>query len=296
MKQDEGHRRHSSIVLGSRITATVSVALVLLVVGVAAMLGIAAHSAGEDIRSRIGFVVVMDENATPAQTAALQKRFAEAPYVNTVHYSSADEVLARWNATMASGPEDDIQTMLGVNPFLPEFEVAVKSRYSGEAALAKITEPLRRLPGVGEVRTQGDLARSINATVNSLTVIFLIVAAALLLISFVLINNTVRLTVYSRRFSIYTMKLVGATAGFIRRPFIIANLLSGVIAGCVAIAVLCGAYFYACTLEPAIEGVLSFHQSAWVFTGLFLLGILICTASALFATNRYLRLGYDRLF
>ncbi|MCI9608314.1 MAG: hypothetical protein HFJ94_09100 [Muribaculaceae bacterium] len=288
-------KRKSLPILGSQLTATVSVALVLLVLGVIALMGIAARNAGEDIRSRIGFVVIMDENASESQTAALKSLWQNAPYVSLVRYSSADEVLSRWNSTMAE-EGDSITALLGINPFFPEFEVAVKPRYASMDSIEKIVAPLRKLEGVGEIKLQGDMVRSINATVNSLAVILTIVAAALLLISFVLINNTIRLSVYARRFSIHTMKLVGATAGFIRRPFILSNIGNGVVAGVIAVGVLCGALYYAGSVEPEIARMITWAEAAVVFCAVVVVGVIICTLSALFATNRYLKLGYDDMF
>lgn len=288
-------KRKSLPILGSQFTATVSVALVLLILGVIALMGIAAKNAGDDIRSRIGFVVIMDENATDTQTAALKSLWSSAHYVAQVKYSSADEVLERWNSSMAQ-EGDSITHLLGINPFFAEFEIAVRSEYSSMDSLEKIVAPIRKLEGVGEVKMQGDMVRSINATVNSLAIILTFVAAALLLISFVLINNTVRLTVYARRFSIHTMKLVGATAGFIRRPFILSNIANGIVAGVIAVAVLCGALFYAGTVEPEISRMIEWREAAAVFAGVCVIGVIICTLSALFATNRYLRLGYDDMF
>ncbi|MDE6264172.1 MAG: permease-like cell division protein FtsX [Paramuribaculum sp.] len=291
----KSNKKHSLPILGSQFTATVSVALVLLILGVVALMGIAAKNTGDDIRSRIGFVVIMSENATDADIAALKKMWSTAPYVAAVSYASADEVLARWNETMSS-EGDSITALLGVNPFFPEFEVAVKSRYADVDSLEKIVAPLRKLKGISEIKMQGDMVRSINATVSSLTLILSAVALALLLISFVLINNTVRLTVYARRFSIHTMKLVGATAAFIRRPFILTNVIQGIVAAFIAVVVLAGLLFYVGTVEPRITATVGWQEASWVFAGLFVAGVLICTLSALLSTNRYLRLGYDDMF
>lgn len=131
---------------------------------------------------------------------------------------------------------------------------------------------------------------------KSLALVLFVVAGALLLISFVLINNTVRLTVYARRFTIHTMKLVGATAGFIRRPFIWSSVINGVIAGIISIVVLGGLLFYLGTIDPEVLRVVDWRPAAMLFSGLFLAGILICALAAFFAANKYLRLGYDNMF
>ena len=163
-------------------------------------------------------------------------------------------------------------------------------------SLEKIVAPIRKLEGVGDVKLQGDMVRSINATVNSLAIVLTFVAAALLLISFVLINNTVRLTVYARRFSIHTMKLVGAKGGFIRRPFLIVNAFQGIIAGILASGALALLIAWAHTFELGLETLLSWQDVWFVFVALPLAGVLICMLAAASATNRYLRKDYDDMF
>ncbi|MDE5687840.1 MAG: permease-like cell division protein FtsX [Paramuribaculum sp.] len=289
------NNRHSIPLLSSQLTATVSVALVLLILGVMALLGVAAKNAADDIRSRIGFVVIMTEDADAAATQALKKTLEAAPYTAAVNYSSADDVLRKWNESMDAGA-DSVNALLGINPFLPEFEVAVKSEYASADSLSRIVKALRPVSCISDIKMQADMVSSINATIRSLGIVLLCVATALLMISFVLINNTVRLTVYARRFSIHTMKLVGATASFIRRPFIVSNMLNGIVAAFIATAILCGALFYAGTARTEITQFISWSEAAWIFAGLFAAGIIICTLAAFFAANRYLRLGYDDMF
>ena len=124
----------------------------------------------------------------------------------------------------------------------------------------------------------------------------LVVAIALLVVSFVLIFNTVRLAVYAKRFSIYTMKLVGATAGFIRRPFLTSNLLNGFVAGLIASVGLIAVVYYSHMMELSVAEVLSWQAIIPVLAGVILTGMLICLIAALFAANRYLRLSYDEMF
>lgn len=287
-------RRSGLPVFSSQITATVSVTLVLLTLGVAALMGLAARSVRDDIRSRVGFVVVMADDASAGQIEQMRAYWASSQYVASVSYASADDVLHRWQELMTDN--DDVVELLGVNPFSPEFEINVHPQYADEETLNRITAPVRSMPGVGDVRLHTEMIGAINSTIRSLAVVLLIVAAAMLMISFVLINNTVRLTVYSRRFIIHTMKLVGATGRFIRRPFMINNLLHGIISGFVACALLAGVLFYVGRVSPEVAEAISWIDAAWVFVMLFLLGVAVCTLAALFATNRYLRADYDEMF
>ncbi|WP_370455709.1 cell division protein FtsX, partial [uncultured Muribaculum sp.] len=141
-----------------------------------------------------------------------------------------------------------------------------------------------------------ELVDSINRNINSVSLILIIITCALLFISFALINNTVRLTVYSRRFIIHTMKLVGATGSFIRRPFINANVVSGIVSALIASAILAGTLYYLQGIDSGIASAITWPQAACVFAGILIIGIIICAVAALFATNKYLRLDYDDMF
>jgi cell division transport system permease protein len=137
---------------------------------------------------------------------------------------------------------------------------------------------------------------NVNRNISTLMLVLIVAACALTPISFVLINNTVRLTIYSHRFTIHTMKLVGASRGFIRRPFMLSNLLQGTLAAVVASALLAGMASYVFTLDPALQAYVGWEQLAAVFAALLIAGILICLMAAWFATQRYLTRSYDELF
>ncbi len=150
--------------------------------------------------------------------------------------------------------------------------------------------------GVDEVSVNTDMVESLTRNARMFNTVMLVIAAALLLISFVLINNTVRLTVYSRRFLIHTMKLVGATPGFIRRPFILSNLVQGVVAGIVASGLLAGLIAWGKNWDEALDPLLPWATVAVIFVAIFITGMAICAIAAFFATNRYLRADYDDMF
>lgn len=278
----------------SQITATVSVTLVLLILGIVALTGIISRNISSDVRERVGFVVVMDDKTSDTQINQLKSMWQNAPYVSTVTYLSADDVLHRWKELMDD--DEDIVETLGVNPFFPEFEVRVRADYAYTDSLIKITRPLAAIDCVNEVKLQTAMVDSINSSMKSVALVLVTIAGALLLISFMLINNTVRLTIYSRRFTIHTMKLVGATAGFIRRPFVTSYMLNGIVSAFVAIGILCVVIVYVYSIDPEIYGLLSWAEAVSVFIGLILAGMLICTTSAILAANKYLRSSYDNMF
>lgn len=286
-------KRHSGIsTFSAQITSTISVALVLLLLGIIAMLGIAAHSVTTSIKENMGFDIVLKEETAESAVNELKQRWTSAPYVASVKYFSQEDALNKWQDETG----ENLVEMLGVNPFCAEFEVKVKADYADVDSIEKIVAPLRANQAISEINVHTEMVETINSNIRSIALILSIVAAALILISFVLINNTVRLTVYARRFLIHTMKLVGATPGFIRRPFIINNILNGIIASIVAVGVLAGILYYCSTLDVSITKAVTWGQASWVFAGMLMAGILLCALAALFAANKYIRLDYDSMF
>lgn len=190
----------------------------------------------------------------------------------------------------------DNVSMPDINPFLPEIEVAVHEPWANADSLENITSSLSSSPLVSDVSLHTEMIDNVNTMMNAATTTLLVVGAVLLLISLALINNTVRLSVYSQRFVINTMKLVGATASFIRKPFVTDALIHGTIAGGLAALLLGGALWYLESVSPAVGAALPLCQAAWVLGGLWVSGIALCTIASLLATNKYLRLGYDDMF
>ncbi len=288
------NKKHRSGIptFSAQITATISVALVLLLLGIIAMLGIAAHSITTSIKENMGFDVVLKEETPDATVNRLKQQWTSAHYVASIKYFSQDDALNKWQEETG----ENLIEMLGVNPFCAEFEIKVKSDYADVDSIEKIVAPLRTNDAISEINVHTEMVETINSNIRSMALILTIVVAALMLISFVLINNTVRLTVYARRFIIHTMKLVGATPGFIRRPFIINNIINGIIASIVAIGILAGILYYSSTLDVSITKAVTWEQASWVFVGMLALGIALCALAAFFATNKYIRLDYDSMF
>ena len=292
---DTASQKKSMPVRGTRVTATISVAMVLFLIGLAATAGIMAHNVVKDIRQQLGFVVVMKDTATPADISRLKDHFGKVGYVNRYEYTSAEDVKARWQKTLHA--DEDINELLGdINPFSPEFEVFVTNEYATAGALRKVIESVAKAPGVDIVTARTSMADKVNKTVRRLTIIIAGVAVLLLIIAIVLINNTVRLTIFSQRFLIHTMQLVGASNGFIRRPILWTNILTGVIAAVIAIALLSALFGYGMQNFPEIDTFLSWGETAIVSGSMLAAGILLCVLTAFAATNKYLRKSYDEMF
>ncbi len=279
-------------IISAQLTATVSVALVLLLLGVIALIGIAAQSVKNSIQESMGFNIVLTDNIPEPQLEQIKAASAPSDAIASQRYVSAEEALAQWKSQTG----DDLMEILEVNPFSSEIEVKVRSDYSNTDSIEKLAAPIREMAGVSEITVPTQMVDSINHSLRSLALIMTVVAAILLLISFLLINNTVHLAIYARRFTIHTMKLVGATAGFIRKPFITSNIVCGIIAAAVADAVLIVVVAYAHSLSSEIARAVSWTQTTGVLFAVLIAGIIITGAAAYLSTNKYLRTDYDSMF
>ncbi|MCI9171681.1 ABC transporter permease [uncultured Duncaniella sp.] len=285
---------HHIPLFSTRATATVSVALVLVILGIAAMVGVATHRLSQSVRDNMGFVVIFNEDVTADDIAGVTEHLKSTGAVSRTEYSSPDDILARWQKMV--GEDEDILRLANVNPFTAELEVIVNPEYASADSIGGLVAPLALMPQVGDVKIHSDLIDNVNATLRSVSLTLVAIAIALLVVSFVLIFNTVRLSVYSKRFIINTMQLVGATSGFIRRPFLSESVVNGAVAGVIA-SLIVTAMLYSCrTLDGTIASILDWGTAGLVMGGMVITGMLICLIAALFACNRYLSLSYDELY
>lgn len=279
-------------IFNARVTSTVSVALVLLILGIVAVTGVAASNITREIKENLGFDIELKEDIDDKTISSLKQEIENAGFASDVKLFTADDAMRQWEE--ATG--ENIIEVVGVNPFSAELDVKVKAEYASADSIEAIAGIYRSNPAVEEVSMHAEMVDAINRNMHTAMLVMLIIAVALLLISFVLINNTIRLTVYSRRFIIHTMKLVGATASFIRRPFIKSNILNGLVAGLMAVAVLVSIQAYASGIDPSVDKAVPFMSSLVVYGAMLVAGMLICGIAALFATNRYLKVDYDDMF
>lgn len=278
--------------LGSQITSVISVSLVLLILGLLAMILVASRSLGEQVRSNMGFIVKVERGATDVDVNRLKQYFGAAPYVDRYVFSSADDILAEESKYIG----EDLASLTDENPYGAEFDVKVRANWATGDSIESLAARVQAYDAVEEVVTETAVIDSINSVLSQVGWVLAAIAAALLVISFVLINNTVSLSVYSRRFIIHTMTLVGATGGFIRRPFVLAGLATGAVAALVAIGLLAALRGYAATLDPIVETAVGWNSMWLIFAAMMLTGLIICGLASMIATNRYLRAGYDEMF
>lgn len=276
----------------ARITSTLSVSLVLFILGIMAMLGILANNLSVYVRENIGFSIVLKDSATEHNVAQLQASLANAEYVKAAQFISKEEALKEIMLELGENPEE----IIGVNPMQASIEVRLKADYTHPDSILNIEQKLSKHNYIEDIYFQKDLIQSVNDNMRTIGFILLALALVLMVISYVLISNTIRLTAYSRRFIIYTMKLVGATPGFIRRPFILSNMLCGVIAAIIAIILLTCCMSYIVSEFDNFYTLINTRMMLIVYGIVLLLGILLTAISSFFAVNRYISMKRDDLY
>lgn len=275
-------------------TTGVSVTLALLTLGIIAMIWIAATSESRRMMEKIEISVVMADSVTDQRAKAISEAIEKTDFAQNVRLISRQQALDNWKE--ATG--EDLEHVFGVNPLSPEVAFTVPANYSSVKGIASIKRSVAAVAGVAEVGTpDSHLIETMNANIKRLTIGFTVLAAIMLVISFVLISNTVRLSIYSKRFTIHTMQLVGATDGFIRRPFIVSNALVGAVSGLISGALLSG--LLAASGHMGLEQLSDLIDWKWmgiIDAGLIIGGALICALAALVATTRHLHQDYEELF
>ena len=194
---------------------------------------------------------------------------------------------------LGENPKD----LLGFNPLQASIEVKLRSDYAHPDSLVWIENGLRKgTVAIDDIVYQKDLIQLVNDNIRRISFMLLGLAVVLMLISFALISNTIRLGAYSKRFIIHTMKLVGATPAFIRKPFIISNIINGIIGAFIAMALLSGCVYYLLTEFDNLYTLIDISSLFWVFVIVLLLGVVLTAISAWFAVNRYIRMDRDNLY
>ncbi len=243
---------------------------------------------------KIEISVVMADSIGDDRAMAICKAIEKSPFAQNVRLITRQQALENWKE--ATG--EDLEHVFGVNPLSPEVSFTVSAEYSSVKGISGIKKGVSAIDGVAEVGTpDSSLIEAMNTNIRRLTLGFTILAAVMLIISFVLISNTVRLSIYSKRFTIHTMQLVGATDGFIRRPFIIANAWVGALSGAVAAGMLSGFLALSGNMGmPEIMGLIGWTWMGIIDASLVAGGAFICAFAALLSTSRHLRQDYGELF
>ena len=274
------------------ITSSISTTLVLLLLGLVVFFVLAAHNLSIYVRENINFSVLISDDMKEADILKLQKRLDKEPFVKQTEYISKKQALKEQTEAMGTDPEE----FLGYNPFTASIEIKLHSDYANSDSIAKIEKLIKKNTNIQEVLYQRELIDLVNENIRNISLVLLTLAVVLTLISFALINNTIRLAIYSKRFLIHTMKLVGASWGFIRRPFLRRNIWSGVLAGIMADAILMGAAYWLVSCEPELIRVITPEVMLLVSGSVLVFGIIITFLCAYLSINKYLRMKASTLY
>jgi len=290
MAHNKTSRRIST--LGSRFTSMISVCLVLLLLGIGAMTGLIGNGIAGEVRRNVGFVVKLKRECSENNIQVIASALESHPAVASAEFLSADSILAEERKYLGESLSADIDE----NPFFPEFNVSLEAGATAPDSVAAITAYFESLEGVGEIVSENAVIEGVDKALRRTGTFALIGAAALLMVAIALINNTVSLSIYSRRNTIHTMKLVGATRGFIRAPFVRSAALNGLAAGVIASVMLAFLRIYASTFDPIVSASLPWIEMAILFLALLAIGTALCALTAAFAINRHLNSSYEDLF
>lgn len=278
--------------LRSYLTATVSITLILFLVGLISLLLFNAGRLSEYVREHVGFTLVLHDQVGDAEVLRLQKVLQATPYVKDTQYIGKEEAAA----SLAKDLGEDFVGFLGFNPLFSSLEVKLRAPYLEADSLLVLEKNFLSYPQVKEVYYQRDLVRLINDNVRKISFLILVFTALLMVIFTALINNTIRISIYSQRFVINTMKLVGATRSFIRKPFILKSISYGVLGGVIAnTAILLLIYSY----QKEFQDIMDWQQ-AWAvgltFIVVLAFGVLISGLSTYFSVNKFLRMRFEELY
>ena len=278
--------------LNAKITSTISITLVLVLLGVTLLILFTGNSLSKQVKENMSFNVMLSAGISESQITNIRRNLDAQPFVRSSRFISKEEAKEQLVKELGDDPEE----LLGYNPALDCIEIFLHSEYANSDSIAVINKVIREESNVTDLLYQQEAIDLINNNLSKVMSVLLVLALVLLFISFTLIRNTIRLSVYSKRFIIHTMKLVGATGSFIRRPFVVNNIYIGIISGIIADGIIFGliSYFnreYA-TIQPIITNV----DLGIIFTVVVLMGVLISTLATLFAVNRYLKMRTDQLY
>ncbi|MBA3705024.1 MAG: cell division protein FtsX [Bacteroidetes bacterium] len=246
----------------------------------------------DNVKENIGFQIILNDNAKEVEIQHLTKTLDASDYVKSTEFINKDEAAKRLQEDLG----EDFINFLGYNPLLSSINVHLKAEYANADSLTWIEKELLTSKLVKEVIYQKSLVSMINENVNKISFVILIFSGLLMLIALALINNTIRLSIYSKRFIIKTMQLVGATQGFIRRPFVLNGIKHGIYGALIAIGMLMTVLYFAQKQLPELIELQDSKMLATLFGLVIVLGIIISGISTSLAVRKYLRLKSDDLY
>ena len=244
------------------------------------------------VKENLTVTMMLGEDITDPEAQRLCKELGKRPYINHLIYISKEQALKEQTAAMGTDPSE----FIGMNPFVASIELQLKAQYANTDSLKWIASNLKSDKRVTDIVYPQDLMDSVNRNLGKINIVLLVLAVLLTCVSFSLINNTVKLGMYARRFTIHTMKLVGASWGFIRRPFLANAVGIGLLAALIADGVLAAGIYALYTYEPGVMTVVTWQVMAVTGGSVFLFGLLITLFCACVSVNKFLRMKAGDLY
>ena len=274
------------------ITLCISTALVLILLGMVVFSVLSARNLSSYVKENLTVTMMLGEDITDPEARKLCNDLRKNSYISHITYISKEQALKEQTEAMGTDPSE----FIGMNPFVPSIELQLKAQYANTDSLKWIASGLKSDKRVTDITYPQDLMDSVNNNLNKINLVLLILAVLLTCVSFSLINNTVRLGMYARRFTIHTMKLVGASWGFIRRPFLGNAVGIGLLAALLADGVLAAGVYALYTYEPGVLTVITWQVMAITGGAVFLFGVLITLLCAYVSVNKFLRMKAEDLY
>lgn len=274
------------------VTLCISTTLVLALLGLIAFFILTARNVSNTVKENLTVTLLLDDIMTVNDGHELTRELYHRPYTHFVDYIGKDEMLRTQSRQIGLDPMEFLEE----NPFSASIELTLKADYANQDSLKWIEKEWKDTEVIPEIIYQKDLMAKVNDNVRKISIALAVLAALFLVIAISLINNTIRLGFYSQRFKIHTMKLVGASYGFIRRPFMLRMLLVGILSSILACAVIAGIVYALINFEPEVKPLVT--QDVMILTAATVLaiGLIISLACGFFSVNRFLRMKASDLY
>lgn len=273
-------------------STVISIALVCAMIGLLGLIVTQTYTLSKYVKENIVLNVIVNEHAQYASIDSLQHAIGLHPYVKEFKYISKEDAAKSLSEDLG----EDFIKFLGYNPLLPTVEIKLKAEYAQNKEITILKDELEQSPVVKEIHYQKNLVSSINDNIRVITLVLLIFVGLLLIISVGLINHSLRLVVYAQRFIIKSMQLIGATKGFIRKPYLFYGLVHGFLGGTIAVMMLSLVIYLMKEQVPEITMLYNYNQIMLIFLGIIVGGIVLAIVSSFFAVNRFLRLKIHELY
>lgn len=286
------HKINRLTIINAKITSIVSVTLVLLLMGLTVLTFFMGNGISSYMKENMSFSVMLSEDVSDTEINNLRKNLDGMPFVKSSLFISKEEAKEQLIEDLGEDPEE----LLGFNPATDCIEIYLHSNYANSDSLIFVSQQIKAQTNVDDLLYRQEALDMVNDNLTKISTILLGLSLVLLFISFTLIRNTIRLSIYAKRFIINTMRLVGATNGFIRKPFIVRNIVDGVIAALLANVLIMGLLYYLSQQYADLRSVLQTNDMIYVFASVVVLGIAITYISTIFAVNHYLRMKTNHLY